>query len=150
MGQRTTVRFARAIIFASIFLSALGLVSPGTSWGDVVVTASHRVVSVTEVGDGTFEVTFDLTLANHGTTSLTGVTLYSIPAYFAELVPFSSTATLAAFSAGSTVNAQWTLITAYLVSAQPDERLLFFHAEGVDAFGQLVGFSVSSEEEVGQ
>ena len=48
---------------------------------------------------------------------------YTISAYFAQLVPFSGTATPAAFSAGSTVNAQWILITADPVSAQVDERL---------------------------
>ena len=75
---------------------------------------------------------------------------YTISAYFAQLVPFSGTATPAAFSAGSTENAQWILITADPVSAQADERLLFFHGAGSDAFGRLVGFSVSGAEAAGQ
>ena len=149
MLQRGWAHLSRAIRFTPVILAVLVLIGPKAVWGDVLVTASHRVVSVTEVGDGTFEVSFDLTLTNEGTTSLTDVSLHFIPVYFEELVPSSTTLSLGAFSAGSTVRAQWTLVNAYPVSAAPDGRFLFFHGQGLDSFGETVAFSVTADEEAG-
>ena len=64
MLQRGWAHLSRAIRFTPVILAVLVLIGPKAVWGDVLVTASHRVVSVTEVGDGTFEVSFDFPLTN--------------------------------------------------------------------------------------
>jgi len=117
---------------------------------DIDVVASHRVLAVTGEADGSYSVTFTVTLENRGATGLADVTLHLRSGYFREVGPERAPVNVDYLGAGSATAVEWTISSYDWVSEEPDYRPMYFDVEAVDDFAASVSFPVVSEEEAGQ
>lgn len=108
------------------------------------IVASYAWAGSAYNGDGTYAVTFDMTLTNPGPRDLNNLTIDLVDAMLLRVLPHGNSLAAGKLIAGETVQLSWT-VTAFsdMPPANAEREVLDMAGRAEDAFGNPVGVVVT-------
>ena len=137
----------KKLLLISLLLIATVLTS-SLIQAEALIEGQHQLTSSIDNRDGTFSVSFSMSLLNNGIEDYSSLSLIPIPGQHLVIMPENNSLLIGNFPVGTSIEVIWNVITMVPGKMLTQSRPLIFIAQAVNASGYQVNFTVTTHDSI--